>query len=240
MTPENINILSIVENTRFVRFIHAFLLSALVMSANAESWQGRVEQDLLSRWRQLTADETPAAISFIGISSDYQLRQCQHSPTIRLVKPLQAGRNGIELQCGSPYWSQHLAVQLHVYKQVVVLTQPIRNKQAVTTSDIRLARQDIGELNKGFFVRLTDVAGLESKRGLPPGTVLSPDMLEPPILVKRGDKVAIRVNRPGIQVEMDGIAMGSGQAGERIRVRNRQSNKIVFATVIARGLVQVK
>ena len=240
MTLKIINNLSIVENLKLVRFIRAFLLLLLSLPAQAEGWKNDVANEISQRWGQLTADTSATAVSFIGISDNYQLPDCSHAPHMRFNKALQAGRNGIEMYCKQPYWNQHFAIQLHVYRQVVVLTQPLRNKQLINNQQLRLSRQDIGELNKGFFTSTDEILGMEAKRGLPPGTVVSPDMITAPILVKRGTKVVIRVKRPGIQVEMDGFAMGSGQAGEQIRVRNLQSDKIISATVIARGLVQVQ
>lgn len=239
MTLKFLNNLSIVENPKFVRFIRAFLLLVLSWPAYGD-WREDVEQQLFKQWRQLTGDSAEAQISFIGISDDYQLPRCQSQPEMRLTRALQAGKNGLQLSCGSPYWNQHIAIQLHVMQPVVVLTRPLRNKELATNSHLRVSKLDIGELNKGFFNRIEEVSGLQAKRSLPPGTVLSPDMLEQPILIKRGEKVAIRLSRPGIQVEMDGQAMAQGRAGQRIRVRNLQSKKIISAVVIARGLVQVQ
>lgn len=239
MTLKIFHNMSIVENPKFVRFIRAFLLLILPWPVYGD-WRDEVEQQLLTQWQQLTGDSTHAKVSFIGISDDYQLQPCQSQPEIRLTRALQAGKNGLQLNCGSPYWNQHIAIQLHVLQPVVVLTKPLRNKELVANSHLRISTLDIGELNKGFFNTVQDVSGLQAKRSLPPGTVLSPDMLEQPVLIKRGEKVTIRLSRPGIQVEMDGQAMAQGRAGDRIRVRNLQSKKIISAIVVARGLVQVQ
>lgn len=239
MTLKNFNTLSIVKNQGIVRFIATFLLMAPSI-LHASDWQAALKQSLLQQWQSLAADSGRADISMVGISDHYQLPACKQPPQMRLNKALQPGRNALELTCTSPYWRQNFAVRLHVYRQVVVLTQPIRNRQVLAREQIHVTEQDIGTLNKGFFSDPAQVIGMEAKRGLPPGTVISPDMLAPPLLVKRGEKVIIRVNRPGIKVEMDGQAMGAGQAGKQIRVKNLQSNKIIRATVIARGLVQVQ
>lgn len=241
MTLKNSNNLSIVENPQLVRLFGLILLLSFGFNCQAEDWRSRISNELIKKWHFLSGKETASTqLSFSGIGDDYQLPTCQHSPEVRTVRPLQPGRNGIEVSCGSPYWRQHFAVSLHVYEHIVILTQPLRDKQALSPAMVRLVRQDIGELNKGYFTSLNEVIGLIGKRRLNRGTVLSPDMVQLPLLIKRGEKVAIRINRPGIKVEMEGTAMGAGHKGEQIRVRNRQSQKVISATVVARGLVQVE
>lgn len=251
MTVNIHNKKSIVENRQLVRLFIAFLLLGLVSVSRADGWRTHIEQDLLMRWNKLSQGHNPAAtagnkadnnsaVSFIGIGDDYQLPECRHTPQIRLVKALQPGRNGVEISCGTPYWKQHMAIQLQVYRQVVVLSQLVRRDDLLSSQHLHQSRQDIGSLSKGFYQSPDQVIGLQVKRALRPGTILSPDMLELPELVRRGQFVAIRIERPGIQVEMEGTAMGSGHQGERIRVRNNQSGKIISATIVARGLVQVE
>jgi flagella basal body P-ring formation protein FlgA len=65
-------------------------------------------------------------------------------------------------------------------------------------------------------------------------------MLDPPVIINRGERVKIRVNRPGIRIEMNGTALENGRQDERIRVRNEQSQKIVYGRAAGRGLVQVE
>ena len=240
MTQEMFNRFSIVQNQKSGRRIVFFLLLWLSVMPAAADWRDDINTQLSQRWISLTGNQDEHSVSFIGISDDYLLPACQHAVDWQLVKALQPGRNGIQLSCSSPYWRQHIAIQFRVIQPVVVLSHASRGGQPLQSSQVRISRMDIGQLSKGFYRTPSEVIGLLSKRALPPGTVLSPDMLELPILVKRGQAVAIRLQRPGIEVEMDGTAMGSGHQGERIRVRNNQSGKIISAVIIARGLVQVK
>jgi flagella basal body P-ring formation protein FlgA len=80
--------------------------------------------------------------------------------------------------------------------------------------------------------------GMRLKRSLPMGAVLTPAYLESPMLVRRGDQVVIRADLPGMDVRASGTALGSAAAGERLRVRNESSGRIVEAIVTARGEVR--
>jgi flagella basal body P-ring formation protein FlgA len=218
----------------------SFLATDPAHARSELDWRQQLEQRLIQQWRQQTGIQEEASITFIGLSTDYEPPNCQLPLAIDMGRPLQAGRNGIALRCDSPYWSQNMAIQLHHMANIVLLARPVGSDQLLTRDDVRLAKLDTGEQPKGYFRRLDRVVGQQVKRSLRPGTVLSDDMLERPNLIERRQRVRIQVVRPGIQVEMPGEALASGHLGERIRVRNLQSRRIIQATVMAAGVVQVK
>lgn len=83
--------------------------------------------------------------------------------------------------------------------------------------------------------------GLVAKRRLPAGTVLVPNMLEslePPVILKRNQNVVIRIERPGFMITAMGIAMQDGKAGDYIKVRNTDSQRIILARIKEDGTVE--
>jgi flagella basal body P-ring formation protein FlgA len=83
--------------------------------------------------------------------------------------------------------------------------------------------------------------GLVAKRPLPAGTVLASNMLEsiePPVILKRNQNVIIRIERPGFLVTAMGIAMQDGRAGDYIKVRNTDSQRIILARIKEDGTVE--
>jgi flagella basal body P-ring formation protein FlgA len=83
--------------------------------------------------------------------------------------------------------------------------------------------------------------GLIAKRPLPAGTVLVSNMLEslePPVILKRNQNVVIRVETPGFLVTAIGIAMQDGRAGDYIKVRNVDSQRIILARIKEDGTVE--
>jgi flagella basal body P-ring formation protein FlgA len=83
--------------------------------------------------------------------------------------------------------------------------------------------------------------GLVTKRGLPAGTALVPNMLEslePPVILKRNQNVVIRIERPGFLITAMGIAMQDGRAGDYIKVRNTDSQRIILARIKEDGTVE--
>ncbi len=83
--------------------------------------------------------------------------------------------------------------------------------------------------------------GLVAKRRLRADTVIRPHMVGPvraPIIVKRNQSVVIRIESPGFLITAAGTALLDGKAGENIKVRNTDSQRIIVAKVNDDGSVE--
>ncbi|MFC1795401.1 flagellar basal body P-ring formation chaperone FlgA, partial [Planctomycetota bacterium] len=83
--------------------------------------------------------------------------------------------------------------------------------------------------------------GLITKRRLPANTVLVTNMLGPlksPIIVKRNQNVLIRIESPGFLITAAGKTLQDGRAGEYIKVRNMDSQRIIMAKISEDGSVE--
>ena len=83
--------------------------------------------------------------------------------------------------------------------------------------------------------------GLLTKRQIPAKTLLHPNMLGPvksPIITKRNQKVVIRIDMPGFLITAFGKAMQDGRAGDYIKVRNVDSQRIILAMINEDGSVK--
>lgn len=76
--------------------------------------------------------------------------------------------------------------------------------------------------------------GLVTKHRLPANTVIRPNMVgpvKPQVLLKRNQNVVIRIDRLGLVVTAIGRTMQDGRAGEYIKVRNVDSQRIILTKV---------
>jgi flagellar basal body P-ring formation protein FlgA len=83
--------------------------------------------------------------------------------------------------------------------------------------------------------------GLIAKRQIPAKTPLQPNMLgsvKSPIITKRNQKVVIRIDMPGFLITAFGKAMQEGRAGDYIKVRNVDSQRIILAMINEDGSVK--
>jgi flagella basal body P-ring formation protein FlgA len=83
--------------------------------------------------------------------------------------------------------------------------------------------------------------GQITKRRLPANTVLRQNMLgslRSPVIVKRNQNVVIRIERPGFLITAAGKTMQDGRAGECIKVRNMDSQRIILVKIREDGSVE--
>jgi flagella basal body P-ring formation protein FlgA len=122
-------------------------------------------------------------------------------------------------------------------------------RQAVTKTDIA-AGQTLGPENVEIQTRESNYPepadwaspyGLVARHRLAANTVLRPHMVgtpESPTAVTRNQTVAIRVERPGLLITAVGKAMEDGKAGEFIKVRNVDSQRVILVKINADGSVE--
>jgi len=223
-----------------VRLLCGFFLAAVTSVSQASDSLPLVTEELTAMWAALGGDAKQSEFNYPTLPPAYELPECQGPLDVNVIRHLQPGRNGVEVSCAQPFWRQSLAVELLVFANVVTADQDIRRDTVINAGQLRISRMDTSALHKGYFSDISAVSGMLSKRTLRQGTPVTPDMVDLPDLVKRGQPLKIRLVRPGIQVEIQGEALARGHLGEQIRVRNTQSGATLFAEVIGDGLVQVR
>ena len=76
-------------------------------------------------------------------------------------------------------------------------------------------------------------------RLVPEGAVLSEEFLRQPVVMESGAMVTIVSHYNGIEVRVSGIALNRGRPGQKIRVRNAASRKVMLATVLDASTVEI-
>lgn len=76
-------------------------------------------------------------------------------------------------------------------------------------------------------------------RPLPAGAVLTPAAIASPRIIQRGDRVLLTADVGGISVRVGGQALMHGTLGDRVRVRNLSSQRVVEGLVLADGTIDI-
>ena len=151
-----------------------------------------------------------------------------------------AGNTTVGVRCHGPVsWTLYVPVQIEVHGEVVVLGQPLPRGSVLQPAHLRLERQDVGRLSNGYLGNLEEARDMVLRRALQAGTVLTPQMVEPPRLVERGQHVLLVADTGPVAVRVQAEALADGALGERVRVRNLSSQKIIEARVLSHGVVGV-
>jgi len=151
-----------------------------------------------------------------------------------------AGRLTVGVRCPGPApWKLYVPVQLTRTIRVVVTRHPLARGARVTRDDVELAEKDVSRLRDQYYTAVDNVVGQETAQSVSRGKVLEAGNLNAPRLVQRGQTLLIEAGDGPVVVKMQGQALEDGQAGDLIRVRNRSSQRIVQARVVARDRVRV-
>ena len=76
-------------------------------------------------------------------------------------------------------------------------------------------------------------------QNLSKGTILTKHMIKSPMAIKRGQMVTLIAKNSVIEVRMEGKAMSKGAIGERIKVKNLKTNRIVEGIILDKHLINV-
>jgi flagellar basal body P-ring formation protein FlgA len=147
----------------------------------------------------------------------------------RMTVPVQCPQDG--------GWTVRVPLQVKVWRTVLVASRPLLRGDGVGAADVHGEERDITRLGYGYVENLDQVAGRSLARAMARGSVLSPGALGGRRMVRAGDHVQMVARLDGIEVRADGIALGSGDNGARLRVRNESSGKVVDGMVSAPGVV---
>lgn len=137
-------------------------------------------------------------------------------------------------------WSVYLPLTIESEVPTLVLNKPLARNAAVTTQDITNQVQRVSGLGSNAVRSIGELAGQRLKRDLPAGTTLSPSMLQPAVLIRRGQQVTVVAMVAGIEVRTQAVALADGVASSRIRVKNLNSAKVVEGLVDSSNEVRVE
>lgn len=150
------------------------------------------------------------------------------------------GRNTIGIRCkGNQSWLIYNNVSVKIYKSILILAKPLRKNEIIHTQDLISENRDISRLNQGYITNPDEIINKQASRNLAVGTVLTKLSYQEPNLVKRGQQVNIKIGNSSISIMATGIAMQDGLKGDRIKVKNISSQKIIQAQVDDAGVVLV-
>lgn len=153
---------------------------------------------------------------------------------------LKGGRMVLKIGCSNPAsWSVYVPVAVAYEMPVYRFRRSMQAGEVLALADLEQAWVP-GHLQPPQAVSdAGPYAGMLLARGVSAGSVLEAGALRQRPAVDQGQQVTIRVQRGGLQISMDGVALQSGLAGALIQVRNLSSGKALQARVVAPGLVEV-
>lgn len=154
-------------------------------------------------------------------------------------RPLGA-RASVAVHCPVPGgWTVRVPVRVKMFSNVLVTTRPLARGDGIGAGDVHAEERDVASLAYGYVAELGQIDGRSLARPLSAGTVLTPGMLAGRQAVRIGDSISMQADVEGVVIRVAGVAMGAGDTGSRLKVRNASSGKVLDAVVTGPGTVAV-
>ncbi len=113
---------------------------------------------------------------------------------------------------------------------VLVAAKDLPSRSVLTDADVTFERREVVRFEEVLFDP-GDVVGLELKRPLTAGSIITRSSLTKSFLIKPGDNLTIISKSGSVMVKVPGQALQGGAIGDVIRVRNISSGKSFLARV---------
>lgn len=130
-------------------------------------------------------------------------------------------------------------LRINEFEEALVALDPIGRHELLSADQFELKRMDVTSLREQPVTSPDQIDEQRSRRNLRRGTILTTGAMEPVPDIEVGGEVTIFCQDTWGIITVPGKALQDGWSGDRIRVKNLASNKIVEAEVTADGRVKV-
>nr|WP_283104938.1 flagellar basal body P-ring formation chaperone FlgA [Shewanella dokdonensis] len=150
------------------------------------------------------------------------------------------GRLSYRIECLAPVtWTGRATAEVKFWTKVVVAAKAVGRDTKLNKSILTLRTQELGSLNRTPLFHVNDAIGKVTRRRLNRGDVISPFLLENPYIISRGDLVTLRITINTFSAVTQGTALEDARQGERIKVQNNSSGKVLQGVAQQQGLVKI-
>jgi len=136
-------------------------------------------------------------------------------------------------------WSIYIAAHIDIFGPVLVARQPLARGATIQATDLEPIEYNLSNLPYGYYTDSQLIAGQLAKRTITAATVITPQMLQAPKLVKRGQRVTLIVETGLLKIRSSGKAMSDGKSGDLVRVKSDGSLRVVDGIVISPGVIKM-
>ncbi|MDT8388552.1 MAG: flagellar basal body P-ring formation chaperone FlgA [Thiogranum sp.] len=150
------------------------------------------------------------------------------------------GNTTVSVRCNDQQsWGIFITARIDVYSDVLVTRHPLTRGDLVQKDDFERVERNLADLPYGYYSDSAALVGMLTRRTIAAATVVTPQMLQAPKLVKRGELVTVIAETGALSIRTAGKALSDGRSGDMVRVRSAGSNKEVNGVVVSQGVVKV-
>ena len=151
-----------------------------------------------------------------------------------------SARTIVGVRCeGSKPWKVYVPVNVIVTDTVFVAARTLPRGHLLTAADLVAEERDVTRLVSGYVSSTEQLVGQRLRSQLLAGRILTPKLLQADMAIRRGQSVTLVIRSDDISIQMGGKALVDGAIGQRIRVENSNSGRVVEGIVRSQEHVEV-
>jgi flagellar basal body P-ring formation protein FlgA len=145
----------------------------------------------------------------------------------------------VRVSCPSPAWTLHVPVNIRRSHAVLVMRRAAGRGEQLSAADVTVQTRVLAGLGSPFLSSPNQLERRLTRRPIPEGTAVTADALSAALLIHRGQTITLHARAQGLEVHAPGRALADAAAGQRVRVQNLNSLKIVEGVADSEGVVRV-
>ncbi|VUD56483.1 hypothetical protein TDB9533_02138 [Thalassocella blandensis] len=228
------------------------LLVTLVFSSNLYAYEVQdlalLKQTVLDytdqHYRQAFGEDefdSKVKIEVGGLDVRLRLAKCDDNLSFKLIEPPHNPHNvTVKTSCnGDKPWTVYIPATVNVFEDIIVANRSLARGDVLQEDDLTYKRVNTASVGRGLMSNMKSVKGMELKRSVRAGETIRNNYLKKPDIVLKGQPVVMSAKSRFLSVETTGVALVNGHIGERIKVKNDKSKRVVDAQVVGPGKVSV-
>ena len=129
--------------------------------------------------------------------------------------------------------------QIKRYQSIPVLNRSVKMGDVITSDLVTIEKREITNPREAI-VAAEQISGMQAARYLNAGQVLTYNDLKKEQVMKKGQMVKAVAGQDYFEISVSAQAEENGAIGDVIKVRNLDSQKVVAARVVDKGLVRIE
>jgi flagellar basal body P-ring formation protein FlgA len=134
---------------------------------------------------------------------------------------------------------ESIRVRIEVLRDFIVSQKSIVKDSILSDADVTVQQKWVRSIPMNTVSSLDEALGKNITVSIRPNTQITRTMLKDVMPVKKGKIVQVILDNGVMKMMMSGIAEEDGADDALVKVRNLNSNKIIYARVIGQGKVQI-
>jgi flagella basal body P-ring formation protein FlgA len=154
--------------------------------------------------------------------------------------PWKSGQPSMLIECsGERPWRMYLGASVEIRGPALVASRPLARGERILENMLSQQTVAVNASRRGTIADAQSIIGMEVRRSVNRGSLITPDLLTAPDAVERGDHVMITASKGSFTVRSRGKALANAAIGEQVLVENLQSSRTVKGRVTAPGQVLI-